>query len=949
MKIYFLQLSKKLYFRIAFILFPLFFLIAGIFNFSSNYNIKEYLKENAPNFYKNFRDEIIYPVFRQPVLGNPVGDDIPEFKLILSRRDIAHFSELYRRYEAKGGQNYYNQNNVWKKAELFFKGKKYKIKIKSHGKNPTGHRVGKYISFLIDLRGNHQIYNTNRFSLIIHERIDPRYSLTKDMASRFNLFIQKQKLINLKINNWEEKLYFFEHRLNSSFMEANANSSLKLFSYDVSDQEEDKSLILAEKKHIKNFNPLFHSKMLKESIEEGGITKKNVDEILKRYLALNEAIVNGNPKEIASFFDEEYISSFNVVRLILGYIGHGFSRDNLYVFFNIANGKFYPILTRDNVPDYLSNNGMIENKINSWKLPWNTSIEIKLALFHLLSQNDYLRQVTYKKLFDFIKQEDNRLPDLHKRRVVELQKFYYLGWLKEFLRIVGIGEFKDITKKNFSILKQYLKNSKPQINLTGKGDKLLISIEPKSMSGLAVKKLLFQLPLIFANRTLKFTRHSWFESNKKIMDPETEEFLVQVSPTGQVSLNKALYGSIFFDGLDRNSLPLKREYKILLNINQSGFEWEKYLTKKNFEIGLLNQVTGELLTNNTLRISDKTSRFELIPPKIQFAKNLKGKNLWKKEFPRAYKEEKILKIPEGKYFISKDLVFPKDSTVVLNAGAEVYLGGDVGILIKGSLIVEGEKDKPVIIKAKNPKIPFGTVAVLGTGKESSKINFLKLSNGSEKWMNGAYFSGALSIHYQKEVEIKNSEFSEGHADDGINIKFSKVNLRKNVFYNNYADQVDLDFCKGIVRDSNFLYEIKGDNNGDGLDISGSQIIALGNLFSSFNDKGISVGEKSKIYITKNRFYKNNVGSAVKDSSNAYFRKNNFSQNQKDIQVYQKKNIFGGASIFLNETMKSKLLINSDRRSQVKFLPKDFEKDKPWIQDYSENIFENFSKLKEIEN
>ena len=88
---------------------------------------------------------------------------------------------------------------------------------------------------------------------------------------------------------------------------------------------------------------------------------------------------------------------------------------------------------------------------------------------------------------------------------------------------------------------------------------------------------------------------------------------------------------------------------------------------------------------------------------------------------------------------------------------------------------------------------------------------------------------------------------------------------------------------------------------------------------------------------------------MKDSSNAYFRKNNFSQNQKDIQVYQKKNIFGGASIFLNETMKSKLLINSDRRSQVKFLPKDFEKDKPWIQDYSENIFENFSKLKEIEN
>jgi len=64
-------------------------------------------------------------------------------------------------------------------------------------------------------------------------------------------------------------------------------------------------------------------------------------------------------------------------------------------------------LTRDHVPDYLPKNGAIENKINDWKLPWDTNKTVKLPLFHLLSQNDHLRQITYKKLFHFIRQEAN--------------------------------------------------------------------------------------------------------------------------------------------------------------------------------------------------------------------------------------------------------------------------------------------------------------------------------------------------------------------------------------------------------------------------------------------------------------------------------------------------------------------------------------------------------------
>ena len=949
MKNLFIKFYKLFPLRTTLLILFFAFIMTGFFLISSKSNFKEYVKAKAPNLYSIIRDEIIYPIFRQKVIGASLGEDIPMIKLVLSRKDVAHFTELYRRYEAEGGgQGYYNQNNQWKKAELFYKGIKYKIKIKSHGRNPTSHRVGKYISFGIKLRGNHQINNANRFNLLIHERIPSRYSLTKDLASRFDLLIQKQNLVNIKINDWEEKLYYFEHRLNSSFMEAQGNSSLKLFKYDVSELEiEDKSLILAENRHIIDFDPLLYSQMFKESMEAEGFIGKNGEGILERYLALNQAIVNNKSQEIHSFFDEDYITSFNAVRLILGYTGHGSVRGNLYIFFNMANGKFYPILTRDHTPDYLPKNGTIENKINVWGIISDTTRVFKLPLFHLLSQNDHLRQITYKKLFHFIQQEEDRLPNLHKKTVIDLQKIYYLGFLKEFLRMIGIGIFKDITKTNFKLLKQYLNDAKPQINLSGKEGKLLISLKPNSMSGLRIKKFLIQLPSTFANQSLRLTRLSWFEPKKDIINSDRAEAMVKVGPKGQIDLHKTLSELSFFDALDSESLPLRRNYQIIIEANHPSLDWSKHLVKNKIEVEFLNLVTGKIVEENSVNLIG-TTESSFTPQLVEITQKSQKKYQWERVFPQANKEGNRVKIPKGDYVLSEDLIFPRGYQVVLNAGTKILLAKGVGLLIQGSLIVEGTKEQPVIITAVKPKEAFGTFAVLGTGKEISRINYLKLSHGNEKWMNGAYFSGAFALHYQKEVIIENSEFIEGQADDGVNIKFSNVYLKNNIFKNNYADQIDLDYCVGVVRDSSFLYEIKRDKNGDGLDISGSKIYASGNLFSKFNDKGISVGEKSHIFITNNHFKQNNVGSAVKDFSNAYYLYNHFSQNLRDIQVYQKKKIYGGGRIYLKKGEKKTLKTSLDKRSKALFFPMEIEKKVPWILNPPKSINHFFTQLEGIE-
>jgi len=619
----------------------------------------------------------------------------------------------------------------------------------------------------------------------------------------------------------------------------------------------------------------------------------------------------------------------------------------------MANGKFYPVLTRDNLPDYLPRNGKIENKINDWEHPnarnpfLPSTKKIKLPLFHLLSQNDHLRQIRYKKLFKFIQKEENRLPNIHKKTVIELQKIYYLGWLKEFLRVIGIGKFKDITKLNFKLLKQYLNDAKPQINLRGDGDKLLISIKPNSMSGLRFNKFLIKLPSVFSEQRLRTTRFSWFEQNNGIKNLDQEEFTVNVTHDGYINLHQIMSGHSFFDALDNESFPLGRSYQVFIQANHQGFNWSKYLDRKKIEVEIMNTVTGKIVADNSVNIITKTETDFISKSLIPSSKPLK-KHDWEKVFPQAYKDGNEVIIPKGNYYLSEDLIFPRGSKIFLNVGTKISIAKDVGVLIQGSLIIDGTKEQPVIVKAIKPNEAFGTFAVLGSGKETSKIKYLKLSNGNEKWMNGAYFSGAFALHYQKEVIIENSEFIGGRADDGVNIKFSKINLNNNIFKNNFADQIDLDYCKGFVRDSSFIYDTKGDNNGDGLDISGSQIYASGNLFRNFKDKGVSVGEKSQIFITKNNFIQNEVASAVKDFSNAYYWGNYFSKNLKDIQVYQKKKIFGGGRIFLKKEERESLLASLDKRSKVFFFPEGMEKKTPWLLKPSEPLTQFFNKLEVIE-
>lgn len=245
----------------------------------------------------------------------------------------------------------------------------------------------------------------------------------------------------------------------------------------------------------------------------------------------------------------------------------------------------------------------------------------------------------------------------------------------------------------------------------------------------------------------------------------------------------------------------------------------------------------------------------------------------------------------GVFDIKEDLVLPAGKDLFLGAGTTLRIAEGKNIVVNGSLIAKGTETLPITITSLS-EAPFGVVAAVGTDSEKSEIAYLDISNGSEAYVDGKFFSGALNVYHQ-DCTIKHSLVERNQADDGMNIKYASVLIEECVFQDNWADQIDLDFCTGIVKSSAFAAS-SSDSNGDGLDVSGSNIRVENANFSSFSDKGISIGEQSTMDIVGCTFEGNNKAIAAKDLSTAKVSNCVFKRNESVFALYRKKVIFGGA-------------------------------------------------------
>jgi len=138
------------------------------------------------------------------------------------------------------------------------------------------------------------------------------------------------------------------------------------------------------------------------------------------------------------------------------------------------------------------------------------------------------------------------------------------------------------------------------------------------------------------------------------------------------------------------------------------------------------------------------------------------------------------------------------------------------------------------------------------------------------------------------------------GDDYVNIVRSKFLINNLRIVNAYADALDVDFSSGSISESVFLSCGFGEKGGDCIDFSGSQVEMDKIYIDKVADKGVSIGEASKVNIDNIKIKSAKIAIAGKDGSEVDITKLYIKSTEVGITAFNKKHQYGPSKITIND-------------------------------------------------
>lgn len=221
-----------------------------------------------------------------------------------------------------------------------------------------------------------------------------------------------------------------------------------------------------------------------------------------------------------------------------------------------------------------------------------------------------------------------------------------------------------------------------------------------------------------------------------------------------------------------------------------------------------------------------------------------------------------------------------------------------------------KRNKLTIYQTENDQ----SILLKGGKLENLDIKFVGLDNNLKfNSANGRFnkrgLTGCLNI-YGSNLKNTSIEVDGGICEDSINIILSRGNLTSLNVRNAFQDAVDFDFSEIKVD----IINVEKAGN-DCIDFSsGIYNIKFGSFQSCF-DKGISIGEKSEVFIEDIQIIKSDIGIAVKDLSTVLGKKIVINETPICVEIFQKKQEFGGAYATLTD-IDCEGKINIDKESTL---------------------------------
>jgi hypothetical protein len=769
-----------------------------------------------------------------------------------------------------------DSTKVWQKGFIFENGKQKKINIRYLGDN-LNNWIFENKSMKLKYSKKNFEENYRSFDYFVprlnsQNEFEFTRIISHYLMKEFGLLTPEVKMVEIKINGENKGIYLEIPKQDEIFLRNNNVMPVNIYKGENANTE----LKIGIDRNLFN-NPYLWSKI--SVFNQTDLSNK--DDLIYFFKLLRDFNNNSIPPE---FFFSKIPADEWAKFLISGASDHGTNIQNQRLVSDPWSGKYLP-LPIDSVFDL---NVLLEHKIDR---DYYSNYRDRV-----LNSDPYFILSKYKIYYDYI---------FNKKLLASLAN--YLRNIKpkllnsserDFHFIKSIYE-QNIKRKNFDLFYNN-KNLENQIN------KLIENLENSTNNN---------------NYFIKDINATWTSKDNTLFFTLKDKL-----PSGDIMLNLS-------NEIDFNGLEVK-----LLNKN-------KFFYNQNIPYEIINEKTlllkTSLVADRVLSLNKKTHNInnEIKPTLFKFKFNkqvwidsIKVLNIFSNKFSEIKFSNKVgLNISKNNYAIvnkndfttnlSGNIYYDQNKIfnekVIIKPDTKFYLKKGVSIIFKNKLIAEGSKSKPIIFKQLDKNDYWGSILLIGKKTNNSVLKNIFIEGGSGGWVENIKSTAMLSIHDTQNIEITNIFLNNNNEyDDMIHLVYSESMKIKNLEMKNInSDGIDIDISKNIEIDNISIFSAKNDC----LDFMQTTANIKNSLFQNCKDKGISVGEKSNIFISKSYFLNNNIAIESKDKSVAKVKTSKFISNELAFSAYKKNWKYNGGGTIKSENniiLNNKKTLNQDKFSSI---------------------------------
>lgn len=255
-----------------------------------------------------------------------------------------------------------------------------------------------------------------------------------------------------------------------------------------------------------------------------------------------------------------------------------------------------------------------------------------------------------------------------------------------------------------------------------------------------------------------------------------------------------------------------------------------------------------------------------------------------------------------------------DVPLLIEPGSTIVLSPAASVVARARVLARGRPDAPIRFEPRGDQ-PWGAFALQGRGTDGSRFAHCEFRGGSGYKTPLFEYSAMLSVHDAHDVQLAHCQVRDGRiVDDMLHAVYAELQVEDCAFVGALADAVDLDISRASFDRCRFER-----NGNDGLDLMTSAVRVTDCSFRGCGDKGISVGEGSRVLALRPAMVGCGFGVQVKDGSVAALIAAELTGNRGAVDAYLKNWRYGaGGRVFVYNSRLggNQTAATADRRSHV---------------------------------